>query len=189
MPKPFYYLLLFSCIAIALTLPNSVEAQGTQDPYLLIIQKFKQWKALQYKAGKYATEKACNPDSVLKEDYAGAEMGIPQDISVDYCDLNIDNRLDALITFNPQQCDGGNALMNAQSRVLILSKGTGYVVDDSMVDKIEEKLKKGWLIIESASYGSLYGTYYEYRESDGRCCPSIKRPFTIDYKTRKLTYN
>jgi hypothetical protein len=62
------------------------------------------------------------------------------------------------------------------------------VTDDNFIDKIEAKLKRGWLIIESAGGGTFYGTYYEYRDSDGRCCPGIRRPFEIDYKTRKLEF-
>jgi hypothetical protein len=116
-------------------------------------------------------------------------MGIPDDIDIFFTDINNDDKLDALVTFRPTQCDGGNALMNAQIRVLVLSSGTSYVTDDKLVDKIESHLKKGWLNIESASSGTFLGTYYEYKDSDGRCCPSIKRPIEIDYKTKKLTFS
>jgi len=161
----------------------------SKSEYVQIINKFEQWKNDQYKKGNYATEKNCNADSVLKEGYKGPEMGIPQDIHVSFTNFNDDNKLDAIITFNPDQCDGGNALMNAQIRVLILSNDTGYTTDDSYIDKIESNLKKGWLIIESALGSYFYGTYYEYKDSDGRCCPSIKKPFSIDYKTKQLTFD
>jgi hypothetical protein len=77
-------------------------------------------------------------------------MGIPTDIHISFTNINNDNKLDALITFNPTQCDGGNALMNAQIRVLIMSNAAGYVTDDSYIDKIESQFKKGWVIIEGA---------------------------------------
>lgn len=153
-----------------------------------ILTRFEQWKSAQLKKGTYATEKNCNLDTVTKEGYNGPTMGIPSDIDVAFTDINNDNKLDAIVTFNPDQCDGGNALMNAQIRVLILSSGVSYVTDDAYIDKIESRLKKGWLSIEKASYGTFFGTYYEYKETDGRCCPSIRRSFTIDYKTKKLEF-
>ena len=76
--------------------------------------------------------------------------------------------------------------MAFQIQVLILSKGTDYFVDDKFFNKIEEKYGGG--IIESVSDGVFFGTQYEYGENDGRCCPSIKKPFIIDYKTKKLTF-
>lgn len=89
----------------------------------------------------------------------------------------------------PDKCDRGNVLMNAQIRVLILSNGTTYVLDDTFIDKIEGRFKKGWLNIENAADGSFFGNYYEYKDSDGQCCPSIRRPVEIDYKTRTLIFH
>lgn len=153
-----------------------------------ILNKFEQWKSAQFRKSTYATEKNCNLDTVSKEGYKGPIMGIPGDIDISFTDINNDNKLDALITFYPVQCDGGNALMNAQTRVLILSGGLSYITDDTYIDKVESRFKKGWLIIEKASYGTFSGTYYEYKENDGRCCPGIRRPFSIDYKTKKLEF-
>ena len=111
--------------------------------------------------------------------------GIPKDISIHFSDINGDNKLDALITFNPVQCDGGNAMMNAQSSVLVLSKGPVWITDDKYIENIESK-KDGWLSVNGVVGGTIFGTYYEYKEDDGRCCPSIKKQFSIDYKTKKL---
>jgi hypothetical protein len=172
---------LFACLVI------KVNGQS-RSAYTQIINKFEQWKDAQYKKGNYETEKRCNLDTVSKEGYKGSGMGIPKDINISFTDINLDNKLDAIVTFSPDQCDGGNALMNAQIRVLILSKGATYVTDDTYIDKIESQFKKGWLNIESATYGTFFGTYYEYKDSDGRCCPSIRRPIQIVYKTKKLTF-
>ena len=166
-----------------------MQAKGqVKSEYTQIINKFEQWKAIQYKKGTYETEKRCNIDSVSKESYKGSGMGIPKDINIFFTDINHDNKLDALFTFNPDQCDGGNALMNAQIRVLILSNGSTYITDDNFIDKIESKLKKGWLNIERVNDRTFYGTYYEYKDTDGRCCPSVRRPVQIDYKTKILTF-
>jgi len=177
---------IFLCI---FSVSSLISFAQSKSEYVQIVNKFEQWKNDQYKKGNYATEKNCNTDTVLKDGYKGPEMGIPADITVAFTDINSDNKLDAIITFTPDQCDGGNALMNVQIRVLVLSSSKGYTADDSYIDKIEEQLKKGWLIVEGALGGYFYGTYYEYRDSDGRCCPSIKKQFSIDYKTKKLTFD
>ena len=179
--KPIF-LFIFSTASL-------ISFAQSKSEYVQIVNKFEQWKNDQYKKGNYATEKNCNADTVLKDGYKGPGMGIPTDIHVSFTDINSDNKLDAIITFNPDQCDGGNALMNAQIRILVLSGSKGYTADDSYIDKIERQLKKGWLNIEGAFGGHFYGTYYEYRDSDGRCCPSIKKQFSIDYKTKKLTFD
>jgi hypothetical protein len=171
-----------------LLLPSNELLAQSKNEYILILNKFEQWKSMQFKKGVYATENKCNPDTVIKKGYHGPTIGIPNDIDISFTDINNDNKLDAIITFNPDQCDGGNALMNAQIRVLILSSKAAYTTDDTYIDKIESGLKKGWLNIEKATYGTFFGTYYEYKEADGRCCPSIRRPFTIDYKTNKLEF-
>ena len=177
----------FFCVFL-LALTINVTAQSKTD-YVQILKKFEQWKSIQYKKGLYAIEKNCNLDTVGKEGYNGPEMGIPQDIDISFTDINDDQKLDAIVTFHPDQCDGGNALMNAQIRVLILSSGTTYITDDTYIDKVESHLKKkGWLSIESANNGTFFGTYYEYKDADGRCCPSIRRSFNIDFKTKKLTF-
>lgn len=161
-----------------------LSAQSTAE-YTQIVTRYEQWKAAQYKAGAYATPGNCKMEVVTKDGYKGPVSGIPKDISVYYSDINGDGRLDGLITFNPVQCDGGNAMMNAQSRLLILSKGAAWTTDDKYIDNIEGK-KDGWFSVNGVSGGTIYGTYYEYAADDGRCCPSIKKPFTIDYKTKKL---
>ncbi|MBM3417234.1 MAG: hypothetical protein FJY20_12555 [Bacteroidetes bacterium] len=125
-------------------------------------------------------------DIVINEGYKDPMAGIPKEISIHYSDINGDGKLDALITFHPVQCDGGNAMMNAQSRLLIISKGSSWVTDDKFIESIESK-KDGWLSVSGVTEGTIFGTYYEYAADDGRCCPSIKKSFTLDYKTRKLT--
>ena len=176
-------------ILLLLSISPSILFAQSKSEYTQIVSKFEQWKTLQFKKGNFATEKNCNADTMLKEGYKGPEMGIPKDIHISFTDFNEDNKLDAIVTFAPDQCDGGNALMNAQIRVLILSGLSGYFTDDSYIDKIESQLKKGWLIIESSFGSTFYGTYYEYKDSDGRCCPSVKKPFSIDFKTKKLTFD
>ncbi|MEP7373051.1 MAG: hypothetical protein ABI675_06635 [Chitinophagaceae bacterium] len=115
-------------------------------------------------------------------------MGIPEEMNISFSDLNSDNIVDGLLSFFVDPCDGGNAFMNIQTKLLILSKGNSYFADDKYFSKIESSLKKGWLTIESSSYGTIYGTFHDYKESDGRCCPSIVKQFSLTYPATKLNF-
>ena len=179
---PVYFFML-----TVLTFCNRLVAQKTNE-YNRIINKFENWKVKQFEQGKFATDNNCIPDTVIKETYKGPDMGIAKDLDVSFTDINHDGKTDGLITFHPNQCDGGNALMNAQIRVLILSTPKGYVTDDTVINKIEQKYSTGWLMIENVSENVLYGTYYNYKKGDGHCCPSIKKKFELDYLTRQLTF-
>jgi hypothetical protein len=167
---------------------NSACGQTKPNPYSKILIKFEEWKNKQYQLSNYELEKKCNIEYVGKETYKGSGIGIPKDIQVFYTDLNDDEIIDALICFSPSQCDGGNALMNAQERILILSKGNEYVVDDNLINNIEKGLPSGWLYIRNALYGSMTGEFKDYKEGDGRCCPSIKKEISISFKDKKLEY-
>jgi hypothetical protein len=171
-------------IATLVLLCHEMKAQSTPE-YSQLLNRYEQWKAAQYKAGTYASPGNCKMETVIKDGYKGPMAGIPKDVSIHFSDINGDNKLDALITFHPVQCDGGNAMMNVQSRVLVLSKGIVWVADDKYIENIESK-KDGWLSVSGVVGGTIFGTYYEYKEDDGRCCPSIRKQFSIDYKTRKL---
>ncbi|MGB4776025.1 MAG: hypothetical protein WBP45_12680 [Daejeonella sp.] len=167
---------------------NQLNAQ-TKSEHVQIIEKFEQWKIIQFNKRTYIPGQDCNPAIAVKKGYDGTIRGIPKNLEVFFTDINSDKKVDALITFRPEQCDGGNALMNTQSRVLILSKGEDYVIDDTSIDNIEDVFKAGsWLIIEGAAEGAFYGAYYEYKDTDGHCCPSIKRPFSVDFKTKMMTF-
>jgi hypothetical protein len=153
-----------------------------------ILEQFSQWKIKQYNSGRFVTDKNCNPDSALESEDSGLYMGIPNDIKINYSDINQDGKLDGLFLFNPDQCDGGNALMFAQTRVLVLSNGNSYMIDDTLIEYVEKHLKKGWLFMKRPAGGTLYGKYIEYLKDDGRCCPSIQREISINFKTGKLNF-
>lgn len=179
MNKKYSLIAFFIGVTIA-----SLQAQSSSI-HAKILVGFEQWKTSAIKNGSYANAANCNMERVTKDGYKGPFTGIPEEISIHYADVNGDGKLDGLVTFHPKQCDGGNAMMNAQDRVLILSKGTGYTADAKYINNIE-KQKDGWLSVTGASDGIIFGTYYNYTAEDGRCCPSIKKPFTIDFKTKKL---
>lgn len=176
-----------SFLLTILSLSSQLTAQTTAE-YSQILNRYEQWKAAQYQAGNYCTPANCKTEVMLRVGYKGPDIGIPKDISIFYTDINGDNKLDALLSFNPRQCDGGNAMMNAQENLLILSKAGNYTVDDTYFDTIGSTLKSGWIRINGAAGGSFSGTYTDYRDDDPRCCPSIKKDFSINYKTKQLEY-
>lgn len=158
-------------------------------PYIEILNEYEKWESIQYEKGIYASTDYCNPDSVMKVDYIKSDkpsIGIPTDIDISYTDINNDNKIDGVITFNPVQCDGGNALMHSQECILILSKGSKYIVDDKWFNSIDNPNDDGILHIDGAKYGKIFGTYSEY--NNGRCCPSLERKFDVEYNPKKIKY-
>jgi hypothetical protein len=182
------YILILTQIFVGLILSFSSFSQAkTEVEYILILKKFEQWKVVQYKKGIFATELNCDLGIVTKSGYKGPERGIPKDINIYYTDLNLDDKIDAVITFQPSQCDGGVALKNAQMRLLILSKKEGYIVDDTFLDKMVNAYKTGWFIVDGALYGTIYGTYYQYKNRGAKGHALISNPFSINYKTNEIS--
>lgn len=106
-----------------------------------------------------------------------------------YGDINRDGTEDALVVFNPEQCDGGNASMNIQIAVLILSanNGSNYIVDHKKLEHIKGVPTDMWTTFQRVkSDGKIVGTAYGYKPTDGRCCPSRHATFTYTYPNNKL---
>ena len=174
-------ILLFVFI-IGLPILSYAQSKRNNDKDL-INNAFYNWKLKQYKSGRYATEDNCNLEKVTTAGYKGPEAGISKEVTFHYSDINLDSIPDALITFSPYLCDGGLALSNTQVKLLILSKGDKYYVDDYFIANIEKKYK-GWFLMDGVSNGKLFGRYNE----GGRTAERIK-PFTLSYKTKKITFN
>jgi hypothetical protein len=82
---------------------------------------------------------------------------------------------------------GGNALMNAQEKLMIVSKNENYEVDDTTFSNLERTLKTGWIHLTNASNGIISGDYYDYKSNDGRCCPSIYKQLEMNVKNKKVS--
>jgi len=188
--KYFFLLGAFSLFALSNNygqtktnaLTNSVSSQSN---YVKILEQFEAWKKVQYTKGKYAPPNKCNDEGIVN---GGAEEGIPDYFTIYYGHINDDDNMDALITFNPVACSGGNALMNAETKLLILSEASEYRVDDQFFEKIEQQLNSGWIIVNGAGFQTIFGTYYDFKNDDARCCPSIRRDIQIDVKSKKLEF-
>lgn len=183
-------LILFILFGFSGALSQVSCAQDRSD-HALILSLFEQWKIDQVAQGSYSKPEKCNITTVIEEGSDGIDIGIPEDFIISYDDLNNDGKIDALVLFQPKQCDGGGALMNAQERILIMSGPSGYTIDSTMINEIQESLTKGkWagFFITRAKNGYIYGEYYEYRDSDSSCCPSINRRFSISYTSKEFEF-
>ena len=139
------------------------------------------------KRGEYLSFENCNLEFVAKEGYNGPTMGIPNDIRTCFTNLNDDEIIDAIITFDLTNCGGGN--MNTEEiRILVLSEKDDYIIEDKYFTKFHSYFNKGLMTIDKASYGMFIGSYYQYKNSDARCCPSIRKSFTIDFQSSELLF-
>jgi len=154
---------------------------------------FDDWTKDEIRKGNFFAQDSCNVDYYVMKDSLGLEsvfgLSVPWDsseINFYYSDLNKDNREDALITFTPYQCDGGNATMWIQYQLLVFSQGDYYSLTDNYFEKY--KADPGFFHLDSAVINAVFGTYYEFKENDCRCCPSIQRPIKIDIEKNEFKY-
>ena len=107
-----------------------------------IMKQFSNWKANQLANKKYYSYADCdNMNRGISQNYPKTtEYILPDNVDASYGDINHDNKIDGLITFYPEICSGGNAAMNVEKRVLIVSNGNDYTIDDYFMDNIEKKL-------------------------------------------------
>ena len=141
-----------------------------------IISAFENWKNIQISLGNYQD----------KNNKLG--QGFPDEIQVFYTDLNQDENVDAVISFNPILLGGGNALMNIQEKLMIVSKNENYEVDDTTLSNLERRLKTGLIHISNASNSVISGDYFDYKKNDGLCFPSIHKQVEIKIKSGKVTF-
>lgn len=154
---------------------------------------FDSWTKSEIEKGNFFAKDSCNGDYFVTKDSLGLEsidgIAVPDDSSdifYHYADLNNDNKKDALITFTPYQCDGGNAIMWVQYQLLALSQGDKYLVTDNYFENF--KTDPGFFHLDSVATKAVFGTYFEFKEHDGRCCPSIKRPIKIDLEKNEFIF-
>ncbi len=169
---------------IILTVLTILNSCSTRDKSYLLNNAFENWKQEQIANGQFLSSNDCRPDFVISNDSI-QDFGFPEEIEFHYADINSDDQLDALITFIPQQCDGGNGSMWTQFQLLILSNGSGYLINDRFFDNVGKKLD-GFYHLDSALANEFQGTYYEFKEGDGRCCPSTNTRMTIKFDTKEL---
>lgn len=173
-------------LGVNLAQPASANQLAIQNAYI-------EWTASQLRAGNYLADSECNLQRVVERMKSGrnGNQGFGT-AAFSYGDINRDGVEDALVVFNPRQCDGGNALRNAQTAVLILSANNGsrYFYDEKRLENLKGLPNNMWAKFKRVkSNGDITGTAYGYRDADGRCCPSLQAAFTYTYQNNKLRIN
>jgi len=172
---------------------NRIENYISLHEKAAIHNAFEKWKIAEIEKGNFISIDSCNLEYYEKNN--PLEIGntnyyaIPTDsseVNYYYSDINGDNKKDALITFSPHQCDGGNATQWVQYQILVLSQNQNYSVIDNYFEKFNNY--NGFFHLDSISTNSFFGTYFEFKEDDGNCCPSIKKPIKIDFRLNKLVF-
>ncbi|GAB5527121.1 MAG: hypothetical protein Roseis2KO_49930 [Roseivirga sp.] len=150
---------------------------------------FSAWQKAQTASpdGEFVATENCNLEYVVNTE-GSAMLGFPEDINFHYADVNGDDKSDALITFFPVQCDGGNAAMWMQYQLLVLSqKGSDYSIDEIPLHPNALSLLNGPYFLDSLSDQHAFGRYFEFVQGDARCCPSVNKTLTIDMSSFKVT--
>jgi len=172
---------------------------GTSTEKKQIKQFFTAWQAQEIKAKHFYPKNWCNPDSFLMhnrienlDSIKGLIYGFPSDTTefkFSFADLNNDGKLDGLVVFTPNQCDGGNASEWIQWQVFILSNSENYSVTDTIHMNTFRSTNfnyKGFYWLDSITTNKIFGTYSEFKKDDGRCCPSINKKVIFDFAKREL---
>ena len=187
--------ILVLTIAAILGMPSRSDASPNPDTRSRekIVNTFTSWKMQQIRKGNYAEANKCNPLSLRESMQRGhgkdiAMIGFSKE-SLSFADINNDGKVDALALFKPKQCDGGNALMNSQSALLVLSdegKST-YTVDRDTLTNLGGIPNGWWLAFKAAvDNGEITGTAMGYSATDARCCPSLSREFIYKYPSKEI---
>ena len=168
---------------------NSIDKKIETD----IKAAFDNWAETEMQKGVFFAIDSCNWDYYVMRDSLGLEtvsgFAIPNDsseIHYYYADLNGDNKKDALITFTPCQCDGGNSAMWVQYQLLVLSQGDKYFVIDNYFEKYETG--SVFFHLDSVAPNTVFGTCFEFTDNDARCCPSIQRPIKINLDKNEIDW-
>ena len=182
-------------IAITLGVPSGSNATQQSDirSEEKIINAFTYWKMQQTRKGNYAETNKCNPSSVRESIQHGQGKDIARigfgEKSLSFADINNDGKVHALVLFRPKQCDGGNALMNSQAALLVLSdKGKNtYNVDSDTLANLEGIPKGWWLAFKDVEgNGEITGIAQGYSATDARCCPSLSVEFSYKYPSKEI---
>lgn len=156
---------------------------------------FDAWKVNELELRHLWSADSCNSAYFTTHKFEGGlekMWGLPAD-SNDYhfsfADINNDRKLDLMVTFNPCQCDGGNASMWTQLEVLVVSDPENYHVESLIGDGLMNSTgidTNGFYWFDSIGVNMIYATYYQFKKEDNHCCPSIQLPVKLSYPDKKL---
>lgn len=157
---------------------------------------FAEWQQNEIAEHRFWAADSCYPDWFLEHEFEGtlSEMwGFPDssELNFSYADVNVDGKLDQLVTFVPVQCDGGNGSIWIQFEVFTVSDSNNYKTEPYLGEGIFSAFGKdtsGFYWYDSIAPNKIFGRFINFLGGDGYCCPSVIRPIIIDYKTREVIY-
>jgi hypothetical protein len=169
-----FLLILFSC--------GTKQADHAGNKFPNIDSLYLNWLKDKIDSGDFCGEKDCESGSVLKkiekaETYC--EYGLPDSATFIFGDINDDGFIDAVANVPIFQCDGGNALRNANILLFFISDGRrGFkTIEDpaQMTDEIRS-------VKQIAPNGEVVLEVLEYGEEDPQCCPSVRKKSYFKYR-------
>lgn len=157
-----------------------------------IKQAFNEWKTNEIKLRHFIHPDSCNWEYVSKLKIEGIQdlWSIPDsaDINYSFADLNKDSIVDGLVYFCPSQCDGGNGSVWFRFQILIISNNDNYELSCYLTEGIYNLTghsNKGFKFIDSIAENEIWGSFIEFKEGDGYCCPSTNIRFHQNYQEWK----
>lgn len=189
------FLLLISCF-----LTISLNSNGLEPEKDTIRKIFSDWQVKEIKAHHFWAKDSCNwayidkylsNGAVYNDRWKGDDgLGFPDssEIKFSFADINQDGHLDGLVTFTPEQCDGGNGAMWVQFKILIVSNKEKYdTLDIDNIFKTYGKFRRGFYWLDTIAINKLFGTYYQHKKDDGRY-PGIEKRIVIFYDSKKMKF-
>jgi hypothetical protein len=173
----FWALLAFSVLAC-----NSAEIDHAGNSFPNMDSRYVNWLKSKIESGDFCAEKDCEIGMVLEKMEKGEEYcayGLPDTTTFIFGDINEDGFIDAVANVAIFQCDGGNALRNANILLFFISEGKkGYrTIEDpaQMTDEIRS-------VKQIAPNGEVVLEVLEYGEEDPQCCPSVRKKSYFKYR-------
>jgi hypothetical protein len=181
----------FTFIAVILLTTISAIAQPHTytNVHRQLHNEFDIWKKQQLENRIFQSVENCNREWYVSHPESEAPIwGFPElkDCSFFYADLNNDGMEDQLVSFNPVQCDGGNASMWMQVNVLTISENGRYVTSSDWDEALFPQLKRkeeGFCWFTGIADGTIEAIHYVLQDTDPRCCPSVRILTVFDYST------
>lgn len=174
------FLLVFSC--------NVLIAQ-TESDRNKVLRYLEMWRKSKIENKAYIHPDSCQLQYIINNQINSLEtFGLPEKVNISWGDLNLDGTEDALIIFHPMQCDGGNGSMKFQYALLIISNENEYYFLEHYPST---NLGMGgyYYYYNSIEKNGINASYYEYKNEDSRCCPSIRKEHFLEFKEGHLYLN
>lgn len=180
---------------------SSVEIRFSKNPEMKINDAFSKWKQEKISSGEYKSYEKC-----MASMQEGIAIPPNNEIKYQYKDINGDEIIDGIFSYNPVQCDGGNALGNYIEEVYVSSNSSGgyYVtVGDPSAEADEEPMPtypqvsapKRQVCVQAFGSPNIHvdrvydrnGTWFvDYQQWDGRQWSSF-RGTRVGFNTTEIT--